>query len=233
MSNPFNQPLDSLPYFDNDLESRPDLRPQINSLIAVELRNLLPKTPSANPSNLSHLPPPRPLPSSSTHPLLASELARVESKKPIKAGEGLDTSRYAMPFPKEDEQDDVEAWERAYKSSLAQLEHQRLRTMNGQLLNQLGANAWRVQNFALENAIQRVGNEGEEVKGVVEDVNRRRKADQEKGGETLTRLDKRWTELVSGNVQLEIGCSMLEDELPQLQARHRELQTRLAAAQTA
>jgi hypothetical protein len=114
-----------------------------------------------------------------------------------------------MPFPSEDEQDSVEAWERAYRSSLAQLEHQRLRTMNGTLLQQFGANKWRVENFALENAITRVEGEGEEVKGVVEDVNRRRKADQEKAGETLNRLEKRWTELVSGTLQLEIGCGVL------------------------
>ncbi|GAA5862525.1 hypothetical protein JCM8547_002093 [Rhodosporidiobolus lusitaniae] len=217
--NPFDTPIDSLPY----------LRPTINSLIAVELRNLLPKTPSATPSNLSHLPPARPLPSSDAHPLLASELARVESKKPLKPGEGLDTTRYAMPFPKEADLDSLEAWEAAYRSSFAQLEHQRLRTMNGQLLSQLGANAWRVQNFAVENAIARVEGEGKDVKEVVEDVNRRRKTDQEKGGETLNRLEKRWTELVSGNVQLEIGCSALEDELYTLQARHSELQQRLKA----
>ncbi|GAA6038498.1 hypothetical protein JCM8097_004596 [Rhodosporidiobolus ruineniae] len=219
---------DSLPYYDTDLEQHPHLRPTINQLIAVELRNLLPKNPSANPSNLSHLTPPRPLPSPDS--LLGAELARLESKKPLKAGEGLDTTRYAMPFPAEAEQDDVEAWERAYRSSLAQLEHQRLRTMNGQLLSQLGANAWRVQNFALENAIQRVGNEGEEVKTTVEDVNRRRKAEQEKGGETLTRLEKRWNEAVSNGLQLEIGVFALEEQLQELQARHTELSQRLQAA---
>ncbi|GAA5979321.1 hypothetical protein JCM10908_002879 [Rhodotorula pacifica] len=226
--------LDSLPYYDNDLEAYPQLRAVLNSQIAIELRNLLPKTPSQQPTNLSHLPPPRPLPSSSSDggSLWAAELARVESKRPLRAGEqGLDTSRYAMPFPSEEEQDDVAAWERAYKSSLAQLEHQRLRTMNGTLLQQLGANKWRVENFALENAIKRVENEATETKEVVEGVNRRRKADQEKAGETLARLERRWQELVSGNMQLEIGCFALEEELAVLQARHGELQQRLQAAQ--
>ncbi|GAA5961029.1 hypothetical protein JCM21900_002279 [Sporobolomyces salmonicolor] len=232
VDNPFNAALDSLPYYDRDLDLHPGLRPQINSLIAVELRSLLPGQPSANPSNLSHLPPPRPLPSPSTHsPLLAAELARVSSKKPLKADEGLDTARYAMPFPPAAEQDDLAAWERAHRSSLAQLEHQRLRALNGTLLNQFGANAWRVQNFAVENAIQRTEDEGDQVKGLVEDVNRRRKADQEKGGETLNRLEKRWTELVSGNMQLEIGCFALEEQLEELQVRHAELQKRLRAAQ--
>jgi len=201
----------SLEHTVHKLTRRPlaELRPAINSQIAVELRSLLPKNPSANPSNLAHLPPPRPLPSSSDHPLLAAELSRVESKRPLRDGEGLDTSRYAMPFPDEASLDSVEAWERAYESSLAQLEHQRLRSLNGSLLQQLGGNKWRVENFALENAIQRVDGEGEGVKVQVEEVNRRRKADQEKAGETLSRLEKRWTELVSSGVQLEIGSVAL------------------------
>ena len=194
----------------------------LNSQIAVELRSLLPKTPSQTPTNLSHLPPPRPPPSvaSGSSSLLAEELARVESKRPLRAGEqGLDTTRYAMPFPSEDDLDDVDAWERAYKSSLAQLEHQRLRTVNGTLLQQLGANKWRVENFALENAIKRVENEATEAKEVVEGVNRRRKADQEKAGETLARLERRWQELVSGNMQLEIGCFALYVVTPSLSNR--------------
>ncbi|GAA5841667.1 hypothetical protein JCM9279_000724 [Rhodotorula babjevae] len=223
------QPLDSLPYYDKDLDLHPELRPAINSQIAVELRSLLPKNPSANPSNLSHLPQPRPLPAAADHPLLAAELSRVESKRPLRDGEGLDTSRYAMPFPDEASLDSVEAWERAYESSLAQLEHQRLRSLNGSLLQQLGGNKWRVHNFALENAIQRVDGEGEVVKEQVEEVNRRRKADQEKAGETLSRLEKRWTELVSSGVQLEIGSVALEEQLVELRARHADLQRRVAA----
>lgn len=183
-----------------------DLRNQLNSLIAVELRSILPKTATTMPANLSHLPAPRPLPSS---PFLSGELARVQARKPIPAGEGLDTKRYAMPAPSGPEANSVEAWEKAYKSSLAQLEHQRLRTLNGTLLNQLGGNAWRVQNFAMENTVEKVNGEGEEIRKVVEDVNRDRKRKQEKGGETLTRMEKRWTELVSGNMQLEIGCIAL------------------------
>ncbi|GAA6018910.1 hypothetical protein JCM11491_001723 [Sporobolomyces phaffii] len=227
-----NAPIDSLPYYDRDLDDNPSLGPQINSLIAVELRSLLPAQPSANPANLSHLAPPRPLPTASTHsPLLAHELARLHAKKPAKAGEGLDTTRYAMPFPREGDDASLEAWQAAYESSLAQLEHQRLRSINGTLLHQFGANQWRVNNFAVENAITRTEAEGEAVKATVEDVNRRRKADQEKGGETLNRLEKRWTELVSGNMQLEIGCFALEEQLVELQQRHAAVQQRLQAAQ--
>ncbi|KAI5476652.1 hypothetical protein MNV49_007430 [Pseudohyphozyma bogoriensis] len=205
-NNPFNTPIDSLPYYDRDLDEHPELRHQINQEIAVELRSILPKTTSATPANLSHLEPARPLPTSS---FLASELARVQSKKPIPANEGLDTKRYAMPAPPAKEKDNVEAWQKAYDSSLAQLEHQRLRTLNGTLLSQLGANAWRVQNFAMENTVDKVEREGEEVRKAVEEVNRDRKRSQEQGGEILSRMEKKWTELVSGNMSLEIGCMTL------------------------
>lgn len=115
-----------------------------------------------------------------------------------------------MPAPTGEAASSLEAWEAAHRSSLAQLEHQRLRTVNGTLLQgTLGANKWKVHNFAMENTVQRVDKEGEEVRKVVEEVNRRRKGDQEKGGEVLSRLEKKWTELVSGNMQLEIGCMAL------------------------
>lgn len=62
----------------------------------------------------------------------------------------------------------------------------------------------------MENTVERVEKEGEEVRKVVEEVNRERKRVQvEEGGPVLGRLEKRWTELVSGNMQLEIGCMAL------------------------
>ncbi|KDE08677.1 hypothetical protein MVLG_01135 [Microbotryum lychnidis-dioicae p1A1 Lamole] len=229
-SNPFNQTLDALPYYDRDLESpqHQHLRGEINSLIAIELRSILPPSSSTSkqPTNLTHLPAPRPLPTSS--PLLASELSRAQSKKPLPSNIGLDTTRYAMPEPPTERADDLEAWEGAYKSSLAQLEHQRLRSMNGHLLAQpFGANAWKVHNYALENTLKRVDAQLEAERDQVDHLNRKRKAEQEKAGQILTSLEKKWTELVSGNMQLEIGCMTLEAQVAELQARHAELSHRL------
>lgn len=76
-------------------------------------------------------------------------------------------------------------------------------------MSSLGSNAWRIQNFALENTVKRVESEAEEMKKTVEEVNRERKRTQEEGGVGLNRLEKRWTELVSDNMQLEIGCMAL------------------------
>ncbi|KAM0792961.1 hypothetical protein ACM66B_002719 [Microbotryomycetes sp. NB124-2] len=232
--NPFEVPLDALPYYDRDLDA-PDqerLRGEINALIAVELRSLLPSQPGQQPSNLTHLDAPRPMPPAST--FLGHELHRAQQRKPVPAGQGLDTTRYAMPPPTSKQEKQLgkeQAWEQAYKSSLAQLEHQRLRTINGTLLQgQLGSNNWRVSNFAMENAVERLEKQVQDTRETVEDVNRRRKRDQDKAGETLARLERRWTELVSGNLQLEIGTMAMEAEVAQLQARYTELQARLQQA---
>lgn len=89
-----------------------------------------------------------------------------------------------------------------------------MRNLNGELLGAtlagqfgggtsgLGSNSWRIANFVLENGVQRVEKDVEETKKSVEEVNRLRKRRQEKGGEDLNRLEKRWTELVSGNIQV-------------------------------
>lgn len=50
---------------------------------------------------------------------------------------------------------------------------------------------------------------GEELRVKVDDLNRERKSSQEKAGIVLTRMEKKWTELISGNLQLEIGCLSL------------------------
>jgi pre-mRNA-splicing factor SPF27 len=185
-----------------------ELRPQINSLIAVELRNILPKTVTQLPINLSHLSStPRSLIPSNSSTLLSNELKRFDSKKStmIPTHQGLDTTRYALPSPTS-ESASLSEWESAHSSSLAQLEHTRLRLLNTQLLTSLGPNAWRIQNFSLETTVAHIEAEAEESRKEVEKVNRERKRMQESGGVVLGRMEKKWTELISGNIQLEIGC---------------------------
>ena len=213
----------------------------------MELRELLPKSHTPNPTNLAQFPPPRPQP---TAPFLAHELARVAAKKPLPLGEGLDSTRYTLPAPNGKAAQSVQAWKEAHHSALAQLEHQRLRLMNGQILaSSVGPNSWKIQNFTLENTVERIEKEGELLRSDVEDVNRERKKSQEAGGAVLTRMEKKWTELISNNLQLEIGCITLyvssyhrvvylsltadsnrESEIAQLQAREAELKARLVAA---
>jgi pre-mRNA-splicing factor SPF27 len=60
---------------------------------------------------------------SQNHPLLEAELARVESKQPLR---GLDTIRHQLPAPTSIPGTDEE-WQEALKNAHAQLEHQRVR----------------------------------------------------------------------------------------------------------
>ncbi|KAM0755153.1 hypothetical protein T439DRAFT_130175 [Meredithblackwellia eburnea MCA 4105] len=95
--------------------------------------------------------------------MLGAELVRVQSKKPPQ--DGLDTTRYAMLAPTGEGAHSVSSWQRAHDNSLAQLEHQRLRSLNVTLLSgTLGANAWKVNNFDLKNSVKRVEGELEETR---------------------------------------------------------------------
>jgi pre-mRNA-splicing factor SPF27 len=60
----------------------------------------------------------------------------------------------------------------------AQLEHQRTRTANLELMNKFGSNHWRVTNFLVEKDLERIQREDEDVRKRTEDVNRSRKSAQ-------------------------------------------------------
>lgn len=128
------------------------------------------------------------------NPLLAAELARVENHQRINA---IDTTRFSLPPPPNPETATVEDWEAALKNARAQLEHQRLRCVslqpfrvfakylsmarrntNGTLLQQYGANAWKVHNYRLEMVGKHVERVIEEMNEQIAEVNRSRKNSQ-------------------------------------------------------
>lgn len=153
------------------------------------------------------------------HPLLAAELARVESHQPIPP---LDQIRYQLPAPSEDNQTE-EAWNNAVKNAKAQLEHQRIRHTNLSLLQSYGPNAWKINNYLLESSATRLEKAVEELKERTVQVNRERKNAQSIAGAQLTALETRWTELISNVLQIELANVALEAEISQLAQREQEL----------
>lgn len=155
----------------------PSLRQQVEKDIAAEVRvsALSLKTPQ-HPRLDSLAPPPPPL-DPATHPLVASSLARLSLRDPPppKAGEGLDTARFALPGPSKGDKASVEEWEQAVRNAGAQLEHQRVRLANLELASQFGANSWKLGNFLVEKELDRVQKAVEKANERVVDVNRRRK----------------------------------------------------------
>jgi len=200
---------DSLPYYDRDLELHPQLRALVDAEIARELKRQPPL--ASDP----RVPPDFEL--FANNPLLAAELARVQTSQPLSA---LDSSRYQLPGPLGDgpTEDD---WKAAVQNAKAQLQHQKSRETNISLLQTYGANAWKIHNYLLESQATRLEKAVEEVKEEVTVVNRDRKNFQSHVGKQLTALETRWTELISTVLQIELANIALEGEVEQL--RQREL----------
>jgi hypothetical protein len=115
------------------------------------------------------------------------------------------------------------------------------RQSNLALLQQYGANVWRVHNYRLEHEAASAEKELEYLRQRTTEVNRDRKnfqvhppppahcplhpADgaQERVGTELTSLEKRWTELISGSLQIELANVALVGEIDRLNLREAEL----------
>ncbi|KAJ7630624.1 breast carcinoma amplified sequence 2 [Roridomyces roridus] len=202
------QLLDSLPYFDNDLERFPGLKEKVDREFARQ-----PKPPATlHPG----VPPEYQL--FTKNPLLQAEFARVESHEKVTP---LDTIRYQLPAPSLPGTDDE--WQAALKNAHAQLEHQRMRQTNLTLLQTYGGNAWRIHNYLLESTVKQTEQTLEELKQMTVDVNRERKNAQTKLGSQLNSLETRWTELISSVLQIELANVALDNEVNMLNAREAEL----------
>ncbi|EIW86423.1 breast carcinoma amplified sequence 2 [Coniophora puteana RWD-64-598 SS2] len=201
--------LDSLPYYDNDLEQYPILHEKVKRELARE-----PKPPST-----LHPRVPPPLELFKNSPLLAAELDRVESNQTLPP---LDTIRYQLPAPLTAPGTDEE-WQQALDNAQAQLEHQRIRQTNLALLQQYGSNAWRIHNYQLEEMAKQTEKALEELKGVTTDLNRERKNSQTRIGAQLTSLETRWTELISSILQIEMANAALDAEVDRLNKKEAEL----------
>ncbi|PBK77085.1 uncharacterized protein ARMOST_09234 [Armillaria ostoyae] len=199
---------DSLPYYDDDLDKFPLLRQKVDQEFSRQ---------SKPPSTVHpRVPPPYEL--FSKNPLLKAELERVESHQPFPS---LDTVRYQLPTPSLPGTDDE--WQTAIQNARSQLEHQRLRQTNLTLLQTYGPNAWRTQNYLLENTAKQVEQALEELKELTVEVNRSRKNNQTELGNQLTSLETRWTDLISNVLQIEMANVALDIEIDRLNKREAEL----------
>ncbi|KAF8922293.1 Pre-mRNA-splicing factor SPF27 [Mucidula mucida] len=200
--------LDSLPYYDNDLETYPLLKQKVERELARQA-----KAPTALHPNV---PPAYELFSNS--PMLKAELERIESHKPFPS---IDTQRYQLPAPSLPGTD--EEWQASLKNARAQLEHQRLRQTNLTLLQTYGPNAWRIHNYLLESTAQQTEKALEDLKELTVEVNRDRKNTQTRLGNQLNSLETRWTELISSVLQIEMANVALDAEIDRLNKREAEL----------
>ena len=99
-------------------------------------------------------------------------------------------------------------------NSLAQLEHQRTRIVNLELMQDYGSDAWKSYN----QIVQKLANELQErlkvLKKEIQEVNWSRKNKQTQVGEKLKHLESQWVGLVSKNYEIEQAIVQLEAAFP-------------------
>lgn len=157
-------------YTQSKLTVHAGLRERLEQEIADELSRMTNEEKEALSSRLpAELPP-----LFEDNAFLAGELKRLQSKAKTKGG--LDSVRYSLPVPPASAP--LEAWNKAMNNAASQLEHQKIRLGNLELLNKYGANSWRTNNFLLEKEIERLQRRKEEIVKQTEDLNRERKASQ-------------------------------------------------------
>jgi pre-mRNA-splicing factor SPF27 len=163
--------------YDRDLDVIPNLRQRIEREIELELKSTpqppcnTDQTPTYHPF-LSEFPD---LLASSTRP---SRLADKSDPNYQSDGskDSLDIERFNIPYP--DDHTSLNDWEDALSNAKSQLEHQRLRLINLDLIGKHGANHWKLSNFLVDQEISKVDKLVDHYKNEIDNVNRRRKAHQ-------------------------------------------------------
>ena len=74
---------------------------------------------------------------------MKAEFDRVASRQPM---DTLSMKRYELPTPPAGKMTDVAAWNECVDNSMAQLEHQRTRITNLELMSEYGCESWKVMN---------------------------------------------------------------------------------------
>ncbi|KAJ3272485.1 hypothetical protein HK104_004474 [Borealophlyctis nickersoniae] len=199
--------LDSLPYVDPDIATD-----DVDRLIAEELEKHTGETKSALPLEIELF---------KDHPALVEELVRVEQGKKLQA---IDVARFRLEPPKQ-ANPRVADWRAAVEASQAQLEHQHNRLINLELINKFGPNAWRLHNFQLEHAVSMLQAEGSSTKLAVVQLNKQRKVEQMKAGNSLQALEARWQSLLHGVISVDAASAALEGELESLRQIKAQLES--------
>jgi len=170
--------LDALPYIDFQYSDE-NLKNQVDALVASEMGKSL-HTPEEYLERLGLEEPELKLTNSI---FLETEWKRVLERK---AQTPLDTSRYTVQPPTEEDKTNLEAWQKAVQNAQAQLEHQTNRLVNLELMKRFGGNAWKTYNQHLQFMERSIQNLMKSKKEETDVLNRKRKQEQVSAGEKLS-----------------------------------------------
>ncbi|XP_037721660.1 pre-mRNA-splicing factor SPF27 [Drosophila subpulchrella] len=191
--------VDALPYIDHGYDDV-GVRESALAMVEEECRRYRPTK-----NYLDHLPLPATSPFET--PLMVNEFERIQNRLPM---ETLSMKRYELPPPPSGKLSEVSAWQEAIENSMAQLEHQWVRSLNLELMLDYGTEAWKsyLEVFTAMQAKAQL--QLQQLKKEIQDVNWQRKQAQTQAGERLRSLEAHWVLLVSKNYEIETECVELE-----------------------
>ena len=193
--------VDALPYIDHGY-NEPGVREAALAMVEEETRRYRPTK-----NYLDHLPALN-LSMYETD-LMKAEFDRLASRQPM---DTLSMKRYELPTPPPGKMTDIQAWTECVDNSMAQLEHQRTRIMNLDLMLDYGTESWKQYNEVLQDMLTRVQSQLADVKNSIQEVNWSRKNQQTLVGDRLKQLETNWVGLVSKNYEIEQAILNMEQE---------------------
>merc|ERR1712029_161105 len=113
-----------------------------------------------------------------------------------------------------------QAWTECVDNSQAQLEHQRTRIMNLDLMLDYGGESWKVYNEVLQDMLNKTQAQLADVKKNIQEINWSRKNQQTQVGDRLKQLESNWVGLVSKNYEIEQAVLNMEHEYATLKRDH-------------
>jgi len=195
--------LDALPYVDQEYSSIPGIRAEVEKLVRDEMQSFKPKDYLAAFPAVPDL--------KFKDSLLAEDFERMAKKQKMAT---MDTKRYALEKPKDDEPS--AAWVAAISNAQSQVQHQSVRIENLDLMSEHGPMAWRMHNTYLETVHAGLKQKLEATKTKIEEVNKKRKLDQTKGGRKVRELEMTWDDLAKKNLNIDAAVQSLDRDIERL-----------------
>ncbi|XP_067628445.1 pre-mRNA-splicing factor SPF27 [Eurosta solidaginis] len=194
--------VDALPYIDQGYDDI-GVRESALAMVEEECRRYRPTK-----NYLDHLPPLNA--NAFETKLMASEFERIQNRQPM---ETLSMKRYELPPPPSGKLSEVSAWQESIENSMAQLEHQWVRSMNLELMLEYGIESWKAYLEVISALQAKTIIQLQESKKKIQDINWQRKQAQTQAGDKLKSLEANWVLLVSKNYEIEQRCVELEEEI--------------------
>eukprot|EP00455_Lapot_gusevi_P033903 TRINITY_DN3720_c0_g1_i3.p1 TRINITY_DN3720_c0_g1~~TRINITY_DN3720_c0_g1_i3.p1 ORF type:complete len:240 (-),score=33.19 TRINITY_DN3720_c0_g1_i3:73-735(-) len=193
--------IDALAYIDTQYSEDPELRNEVDTLVAEEMKKF------RAPDYLARFP----LPETNflDSIFLQSEYERIMQGRPQTS---IDMSHHKVEEPSGDRKDDLAAWKQTVRNAHIQIEYKAIQGDALEALKQSSAEDWKSGNLELEGSLKQLEQFLQKYKADIDAVNRKRKIDQTSNAPTLVSLERQWHELVQKNNEIETACYMLERE---------------------